>query len=164
MTTGPRIVERDDQPYLGITTTTDIEHFDEILASLRELFGWFAERGLTPVGAPFFRYNVVEMPGTLEVEVGVPVGPGTPGDGRVTPGVLPAGRYASLTYVGPPDDLARVTAELLDWGAARGLAWDVSTVDGQERWGSRLEIYHTDPAVQPDMAKWETELAFRIAG
>jgi hypothetical protein len=74
-----------------------------------------------------------------------------------------AGRYATVTYVGHPDGLARVTGELLDWGAAQGLAWDLSTVDGQERWGARLEIYHTDPAVQPDMTTWETELAIRLA-
>jgi hypothetical protein len=27
----------------------------------------------------------------------------------------------------------------------------------------RLELYKTDPAVEPDMNKWETELAFRLA-
>ena len=28
---------------------------------------------------------------------------------------------------------------------------------------SRLEIYKTDPAEEPDMSKWETELAFKLA-
>jgi hypothetical protein len=32
-----------------------------------------------------------------------------------------------------------------------------------ERWGCRLEIYHTDPLEQPDMNAWRTELAFRLA-
>jgi hypothetical protein len=32
-----------------------------------------------------------------------------------------------------------------------------------ERWGCRLEIYRTDPQAEPDMTKWETELAFRLA-
>jgi hypothetical protein len=27
----------------------------------------------------------------------------------------------------------------------------------------RLEIYLTDPGKQPDMDKWETQLAFRLA-
>jgi len=27
----------------------------------------------------------------------------------------------------------------------------------------RLEIYLTDPSVEPDMSKWETQLAFRLA-
>jgi len=36
--------------------------------------------------------------------------------------------------------------------------------DGGERWGSRLEIYLTDPDREPDMSKWATQLAFRLAG
>ena len=32
-----------------------------------------------------------------------------------------------------------------------------------ERWTSRLEWYLTDPAQEPDMTKWQTELAFRLA-
>jgi hypothetical protein len=33
-----------------------------------------------------------------------------------------------------------------------------------ERWGARLEIYETDPAAEPDMSNWTTQLAFRLAG
>ena len=32
-----------------------------------------------------------------------------------------------------------------------------------ERWGE-VDIYFTDPAREPDMDKWETQLAFRLAG
>ena len=32
-----------------------------------------------------------------------------------------------------------------------------------ERWGSRLEIYLTDPAQEPDLSKWVTQLAIRLA-
>jgi hypothetical protein len=35
--------------------------------------------------------------------------------------------------------------------------------DGGERLGSRLEIYLTDPSQEPDMSKWQTQLAFRLA-
>jgi hypothetical protein len=37
------------------------------------------------------------------------------------------------------------------------------TPDG-ERWAARLEIYETDPAVEPDMTKRTTLLAFRLSG
>jgi hypothetical protein len=36
--------------------------------------------------------------------------------------------------------------------------------DGGERWGGRLEIYLTDPSQEPDMSRWQTQLAFRLAG
>src|SRR5215831_15721980 len=39
----------------------------------------------------------------------------------------------------------------------------MSLAGSGERWGCRLEIYHTDPAVEPDMNSWVTELAFRLA-
>jgi effector-binding domain-containing protein len=85
-----------------------------------------------------------------------------PGDGRVLAGVLPAGRYATVRHVGHPDTLAAATAELLDWAATRGLKWDVSPSPAGERWGGRLEIYHSDPVSEPDLAKWVTELAFLL--
>jgi effector-binding domain-containing protein len=99
----------------------------------------------------------------LEIDVGVPVAAAVDGDGQVIPGVLPAGRYAALTHVGPPGELAEATGALLDWAAREGLSWDMSPGEGGERWGSRLEIYLTDPGQEPDMSKWETQLAFKLA-
>jgi hypothetical protein len=40
----------------------------------------------------------------------------------------------------------------------------MSQTPDEERWGSRLEIYETDPAEEPNMSKWTTQLAFRLAG
>jgi hypothetical protein len=42
--------------------------------------------------------------------------------------------------------------------------WDVTETEGGQRWGARLEIYESDPALEPDMNQWVTELAFRLAG
>lgn len=99
----------------------------------------------------------------LEVEAGVPVDRAVEGDGDVVSGILPAGRYATLTHLGPPGELAQAARTLLDWAAAEGLTWDMSPGETGERWGGRLEIYLTDPSQQPDMSKWETQLAFRLA-
>jgi len=41
----------------------------------------------------------------LEVEAGVPVAVAVHGDAQVSSGVLPAGRYATLTHVGHPGEL-----------------------------------------------------------
>jgi hypothetical protein len=38
----------------------------------------------------------------------------------------------------------------------------IATPDG-EHWAARLQIHETDPAVEPDMTKWITQLAFRLA-
>jgi effector-binding domain-containing protein len=79
-------------------------------------------------------------------------------------GVLPAGRHATLRHVGHPSTLIAATAGLLDWAAAKGLKWDMVPSAAGERWGARLEIYLTDPKTEPDMTKWVTDLAFRLAG
>jgi effector-binding domain-containing protein len=127
------------------------------------VFAWLGARGLAPAGAPILKYDVIDMARQFEVEAGVPVAAAVDGDGEIVSGVLLAGRYATLTHVGHPSELAGVTGALLDWGASQGLRWDMSRDGDVERWGSRLEFYLTDPAEEPDMSKWETQLAFRLA-
>ena len=69
-----------------------------------------------------------------------------------------------MRYTGHPMGLYDATAALLDWAAGQGLAWDVTETEDGDRWGARLEIYESDPAQEPDMDKWVTDLAFRLAG
>jgi hypothetical protein len=47
--------------------------------------------------------------------------------------------------------------------AGRGLTFDVREAEDGDRWGARLEIYESDPVQEPDMDKWVTDLAFRLA-
>lgn len=157
------MTRRADQPYVAIRRSVTMQAIDEIADRLPELFGWLGARGIEPAGAPFFRYNVIDMENDLEVEAGVPVATAVKGDGEVVSGNLPAGRYATVVHVGHPDELVGATAELLDWAAKNGLRWDVRHSDRGEHWGCRLEVYRTDPAEEPDLGKWETELAFRLA-
>jgi hypothetical protein len=39
----------------------------------------------------------------------------------------------------------------------------MSETDGGQRWGLRLEIYKTDPEIQPDMNAWAAEIWLRLA-
>ncbi len=163
MTEIPTIVERAEQPYMAISGRVTMRTFNEIADRLPGLFGWLRSRGVQPAGAPFFKYNVIDMDRQLEVEAGVPVAAPVNGGDQILSGVLPAGRYATVTHIGHPGQLVDVTAALLAWAAEQGLRWDMSeTVDG-ERWGCRLELLKTNPAEEPDPDKWETELAFRLA-
>jgi effector-binding domain-containing protein len=117
---------------------------------------------VAPAGPPFFRYNVIDMERQLDVEAGVPVEAAIEGDERVLVGLLPSGRYATAMHTGPYDGLIGAVDSLLRWADSRGLDWDKSSGDDGEHWGCRLEIYLTDPSKQPDPAKWETQLAFRL--
>ena len=164
MQTEPRIVERAEQPYAAIKARVTVQELGTVLPPLHgELFGWLGAHGARPAGAPFWKYNLVDMERTLEVEVGVPLSAAVDGDGRVLAGVLPAGRYALSVHTGNPADLVDATTVLLDWAAKHGHAWDVTDTPEGQRWAARLEIYNTDPREEPDMDKWETELVFRLA-
>ena len=159
----PEIVTRAAQPYAAIRARVTMADLGTLGARFGEVFAWLGARGLEPAGAPFWRYNVIDMARKLEVDVAVPVAAAVDGDGRVVSGVLPAGRYATLTHVGHPSELYVVTGSLLDWAAAQGLTWDMSPGEDGERWGATVETYLTDPEVEPDMSKWVTQLAFRLA-
>jgi effector-binding domain-containing protein len=165
MLSEPQVIERPAQPYVAIRAQVTMQTLGTVLPGLHpRVFAWLGEQGISPAGAPFWKYNAIDMERSLEVEVGVPVTAPVDGDGEVLAGVLPPGQYAALRYTGHPDGLLGATASLLKWAEERNLAWDVRPAPAGERWGARLEIYETDPAVEPDMSNWTTQLAFRLAG
>ena len=157
------IVTRAEQPYVAVRAKVTMDGLGEFAARHGEVAAWLGARGLVPAGAPFFRYNVIDMVRELEVEAGFPVAAATEGDGEIVAGVLPGGRYATLTHTGHPSELIDATRELLDWAARQGLKWDMTQTGQGERWGCRLEMYLTNPDEEPDMSKWVTQLAFRLA-
>jgi effector-binding domain-containing protein len=154
----PVVLERSAVTYLGIGVRAPMSRLGEVLPPLfPEVFGWLGEHGIAPAGAPFVRYLTVDMDAELEMEVGVPVAPEAAGhaDDRVRRGVLPAGRYASLVQIGPPDQAAVGNAALQNWMDQQHLT---PSVEGG-RWGGRLEFSLLSPDEQPDVNLWETEIA-----
>lgn len=159
--TEPTIIEREPQPYAGIVSTTTMQSIGpDIGAVTGEVFQRLAAQGIAPVGPPFWKYNLIDMAGEMEVEAGVPVAGDVTDDDRLAGRVLPGGRYVTLHHTGHPSTLIDATKVLLEWAEEHDLKFDV---DASDRWGARLEIYHSDPDEQPDMNKWETDLAFRLA-
>jgi effector-binding domain-containing protein len=159
----PEITTRAEQPYVAISAQVTMAELGGLAARFGEVFGWLGAHGIAPAGPPFFKYNAIDMARELDMEAGVPVTAPMDGDGPVVARVLPAGRYVTVTHVGHPKDLAQATAELLDWAGREGLKWDMTTGDRGEQWASRVEFYLTDPNQEPDMNKWLTQLAFRLA-
>ena len=102
------------------------------------------------------------MAGKMDVEVGVPVKGALSGDERISAGVLPAGRYASLIYSGVKNGIEGNKA-LLDWATEQGIVWDRWDDKNGDAFGSRVEFFLTGPDEDPDPANWETEVAIRLA-
>lgn len=164
MITEPRIDERPEQPYVGIRAKTTMPEFSAVIdAAFPEVFAWLEKRGIALAGAPLIRYHVINMAGQLDVEIGIPVAAPVSGDDRVMPGILPAGRYASVLYTGDYSGLIEANRVLIDWAKENNIRWDTWVTEAGDGFGSRYESYITDPGDEPDAAKWETEVAIRLA-
>ena len=163
MLTEPKVEWREAQNYVGIRTGVTVKEMGEgvIPHLLGEGFAWLERRGVAPSGAPFMRFHVIDMESKLDVTLGLPVANPLADDG-VCAGILPAGRYASLIYTGTENGIVANKA-LLDWGATKGLVWDTVEEENGDGFGARLESYLTGPEDKPDPAKWETEVAIRLA-
>ncbi len=125
----------------------------------KELRAWMKEEGVEPAGLPFFRYYVINLEGEMDIEVGIPVATPLPGNGRVAPGVLPGGRYASLVYIG---NGYTGNGALTRWAIENGHAFDEWAVPNGAAFRARYERYLTDPKTQPLKTKWEVEVAVKL--
>ena len=155
MLTAPMFEDRRSQPYAGIAVRVPMNELGAVVPPLiPEIVDWLGRRGIEPAGPPFFRYRVINMAGSLEIEAAVPAAGVAAGDDRVRSGSLPAGRYVTAVHTGYPDDRVNGTAELLAWAEANGVTWQVADSADGEVWAARLEFYLTDPRQEPDIAKW----------
>jgi len=174
MLTEPVRVERVAQPFLALRTLVTMKDMMHVLpGTIDRLFRWIGENGIAPRGPLIFKYNVIDMDAELEIDIGVPVDASVTGSGDFAVHVIPGGPYLSITYFGPfdteptadgkPDGLYEANGVLIGWARDRGIAFDVETSPRGDVFGSRLEIYKTDIANEPDTSKWETEVAIRLA-
>lgn len=163
MLTLPKIVERAAQHYAAVAAEVDIPFDQQIGPLIGEAAGYLDSAGVTGFGPAVFRYNVIDMP-RLELELGfVTPGP-VAGTARVKPRVLPAGRYATVTYTGHYDNVMDATATLVGWAKERGVEWDSTSDARGERFVSRFEIYPNGPDDEPDPDKWITEIWIKVKG
>jgi effector-binding domain-containing protein len=161
MSREPQIQARTAQHYAAIPMTVAMDSIaGAVDQAFPELFGWLAGHGISASGPPFIRYLVIDMAAELEIELAVPVGALVAGNGRVRPGVLPAGRYAVLRHTGSYDGLVASNAALNHWAREHGVKFDTWDTASGTAWRSRAEHYLTDPSTEPDPAKWEVDVAY----
>jgi effector-binding domain-containing protein len=164
MIDGPKIGERSEVHYVGIRTMAAHTELDKVIPQHHdEIYEWLKQQGIEPTGAPFIRYNCINMAEKLDVELGVPVGANVVGNERIVKGVLPSGRYASLTYFGDYGGLYDANAVLIGWAKEKGIKWDNWDTPQGDMFRSRVEVYIKDPGNEPDPAKYETEVAIKMA-
>jgi effector-binding domain-containing protein len=157
---GPSIAVKPDRYSIGIRLVTPFRGMFAVRDRLmEELYSWADDRAIA-YRHTFFRLHVVNMGGPMDVEVGVITEEALQGDGRIRTGVLPAGRYATLTYI---NHGRRANGMLRDWAQEQGLTLDCAVSSDGERFGCRYEAYLTDPRSERRKTRWQTELAIRLA-
>lgn len=160
-TTEPKIDFRPEQLYMGIRMRTPRSVMSKNISKLfKELTAWEKKNGIVPAGEPFLRYHVIDMEKEMDIEVGIPVDREYESDERVKVGKLPAGRYASLIYVG---NGYTGNKALVEWARDNGLKWDRWDDERGDGFRCRYERYLTDPKVEPKKSKWEVEVAIKLA-
>lgn len=140
------------QPILAIRATSAMDNLSELMGSLfGEVYGYIQQSGQNPAGMPFSRYHSMDGE-TVDLECGMPVPLPMDGKGRVEAGELPAGPVATVTHVGPYDDLPQTWSALSEWMGSQDL----------QPAGAPWEVYVTDPGTEPDQSKWRTDIFFPV--
>jgi effector-binding domain-containing protein len=157
----PEIKFREQRLSMGIRTIAPFRGMfavrDELLKELRL---WVQRHGIADEGSYFLRYHVIDMNNQMDIEVGYVVSKHLTGDDRVTPGVLPEGNYASLTYTRYG---MRGNKALINWAKQNGIRWDRWDDPAGDAFGCRYEAYLTDYRIEPRKSEWQVELAIKIA-
>jgi effector-binding domain-containing protein len=163
MLTEPKVEERAEQPYMGIRASVPMDGIAAFIdESFPKVFAHVASNGASPAGAPFVRFNLIDMDGELEMETCIPVADPLAGSDPIFAGTLPGGSYATLIHTGPYEALIEANEALQRWAEERGLEFSMEETPQGDRFDGRVEVYLTDPS-ETDPEKLETEVAYLLA-
>jgi len=156
--TTPIIEDRSEEHYVGIRTQTPFSGMFAALEPLqKELRKWASAEGLS--GIYILRFHVIDMRGLMDLEVGLKTASRVEGNKRVKPGVLPAGKYASLIYRGKG---RAGHSALLNWIQSEGLSAGVETTPAGDHFASRYESFLTDPRVESRKLLQDIQLSIKL--
>jgi len=162
MLSEPKVEQRQEQPYVAVRAAVPMPFGKYLPAMWDEVDHWLKDKGIAASGPAIIRYLTTDMAQKLDIDVGFAIDQPLPGDEHVIADVLPAGKYATLLYTGPYEGngIFQATVALLDWAAENNVVWDISKQENTEWWNGRVEWYLTNPDLEHDPQKYQTELAF----
>lgn len=157
------VEERAERPWVGVSMTADLAHWDRVNAHVPRIYGALATAGAVPRGGPIYQYRRLRTAADpMDITVSVPVPASMElGDGFET-GVIPAGRYLVARPQGGPDVLEQTHRDMWEWAGVQGLDLAVDERADGIHWHARTEQFLTDPQTEPDRGKWEVEVAYLL--
>ena len=155
------IVEKPHRPYLGIRLETPFNGmFAQATAALKELRKQCRHNGVSEEGPYFLRYYHCDMKNIMDIEVGLLTTATLTGQGRIQPGALPAGKFATLVYKG---NGLRGNQALMKWAKDHSIKFDALIPGEAESYVCRYEAYLTDYRIEPRKLLWEVELSIKLS-
>jgi effector-binding domain-containing protein len=129
------IEEVEARPTACIRTKTTRDKLGEVMGPMYgDIMAAVQPTGAAPTGMPFARYY--EMQGNdVDLECGIPLSAVIEPSGRVAASALPGGRVATVTHVGPYDQLGDAWEAIMGWVQSEGLTPS----------GAPWEVYVDDP-------------------
>ena len=147
-----RLEERASQPTLTIRRVVSYDQLGSFMGEVfPKVFQHLKERGLQPISPPFSLYRQVTG-NSVDVESGFALAQQAVGEGEITPNHLPGGKVAVTMHVGHYDSLMQTHQSIERWVKEQGLA------EGKMAW----ELYVTDPGLEPDSSKWQSEVCWLV--
>lgn len=150
----------EEQPTAVLRETVRMNELREFFSrAYRSVMSATEQQHVQLAGPPFALYRGMPTD-VVDVEAGFPVAAPLPGAGNaggadagVVAGSLPAGPAFEAMHVGPYETLPETYGAIMEKMQAEGLT------PGNAMW----EYYLSDPAAEPDPAKWKTLIVWPVA-
>lgn len=157
------VEQRPERPWVGVSLTAELAHWDRVNAHVPRIYGALAAAGGIAQGGPIYQYHRLKTAqDPMEITVSVPVVACLDiGEGFDT-GVIPAGRYLVARPEGGPDVLAHVHREMWEWTQVQGVELAVEERSDGIYWQARTEQFLTDPESETDRSKWAIEVTYLL--
>lgn len=147
------VVDVATQAAYTIKTTVKM---NEIAAKLGEIYGkimgLLQKNKIEMVGPPFLITHKY-TPETLDIEAGLPVGSLGKSSGEINAMEIKAGKAVTAIHLGSYETTPATYQLIEEWVKQ----------NNKQIIGSPWEVYITDPGIEKDTAKWQTQIYFPIA-
>ena len=149
--------------YCALPDTLDAAEMTEgIRDAYRALDFYLGEKGLEERGPSIIRYRRSSEGGTHHVEIGWVMPDIDEVERPFVVETLPEGSYVVGWHNGAYARIGETTRELISWGDARHVTWDVEVDDDGEAWASWYELYLTEPSFGPEGPVGSVEVCLRV--
>ncbi len=165
----PEVVQRPEVPYVAFKDRVPFKGLPAHTAAMHAEFGrWLASHPVDSTGPPFHRLHVINLSEKVTLSVGVPVvsaeaaaaAAAVEDDPRIVADAVPAGRYATLTYM---NHGIKANLALTRWCEAQGFEIERFRDETGNTFTARLESLLTDPVLEPRVSRQRVRLDFKLA-